>query len=33
MVRNMLTEDANIDFISKVTGLTLEEIEKIKNNL
>ena len=32
MVRNMLQENASIDFISKVSGLSLEEINKIKNN-
>lgn len=30
MVKNMLNEDANIDFIAKVTGLSKEEIEKIR---
>ena len=33
MVRNMLKENANIDFISKVSGLSIEKIEEIKNNI
>ena len=33
MVRNMLNENISIDLISKVSGLSIEEIEKIKNNL
>ena len=30
VVKAMLKENASIDFISKVTGLSKEEIEKIK---
>ena len=30
IARNMLQENASIEFIIKVTGLTKEEIEKIK---
>ena len=33
MVRNMLRENAAIDFIAKVSGLSLKEIEKINNNI
>ena len=32
VVCNMLREKADMDFISKVTGLSAEEIEKLKNN-
>ena len=32
MVRNMINENASIDFISKVSGLSIEEINKIKNS-
>ena len=30
IVKNMLNENADINFISKVTGLTIEEINKLK---
>ena len=33
IVRNMLRENAAIDFIAKVSGLSLKEIEKINNNI
>ena len=32
MVRNMLKENASIDFISKVSGLSVDEINEIKNS-
>ena len=32
MVRNMLTKNLDINLISEITGLSLEEIEEIKNN-
>ena len=32
MVKKMLKENASIDFISRVSGLSKEEIEKIKEN-
>ena len=33
MVKNMLEEDADLDFISRVSKLSIEEINKIKNNI
>ena len=30
IAKNMLKENSNIEFISKVTGLSLEEIESLK---
>ena len=30
IAKNMLKENVNIQFISKMTGLNLEEIEKLK---
>ena len=33
MVRNMLKENASIDFISKVSGLSLDKIKEIKNKM
>ena len=33
MVRNMLNENISIDLISKVSGLSIEEIEEIKNKM
>ena len=30
IAKNMLKENVNIQFISKITGLNLEEIEKLK---
>ena len=33
MIRNMLKENISIDSISKVSGLSLEEIEEIKNKM
>ena len=30
---NMIKENANIDFISKTTGLTIDEINKLKEEL
>jgi predicted transposase/invertase (TIGR01784 family) len=33
IVINMIRENANIDFISKTTGLSIEEINKIKKDL
>lgn len=30
IAKNMLKENVNIELISKVTGLSLEEIEKLK---
>ena len=33
IVRNMLKENSGIDFISKVSGLSIEKIEEIKNNI
>ena len=32
MVKKMFKENASIDFISRVSGLSKEEIEKIKEN-
>ena len=32
MVKNMLKENASVDFISKVTNLSLEEIKHIKDS-
>ena len=32
IVKNMLKENASIDFIVKVSGLTIEEINHIKDN-
>ena len=32
MVRNMLTKNLDVNLISEITGLSLEEINKIKNN-
>ena len=32
MVRNMLTKNLDVNLISEITGLSLEEIEEIKNN-
>ena len=33
MVKNMLKENADIDFIVKVSGLTIEAINEIKNRI
>ena len=33
VIKNMLENNAELEFISKVTGKTIEEIEKIQNNL
>jgi len=33
VVINMLNKNCDIDFISQITNLTAEEIEKIKNNI
>lgn len=30
---NMLKEGSKVDFISKVTNLTIKEVEELKNNL
>jgi len=33
MLKNMLKEDADYDFISKVTGKSIDEIKNIENNV
>ena len=33
MVKKMLKENASIDFISRVSGLSKEEIEKMSKNI
>lgn len=33
LVKNMLKENTDYDFISKITGKTIEEIKKIENNM